>query len=204
MITVVDRARLHLATGSAVYRRWEQRTGARITGWSVRRRWATFVLLPTLLFCCGGTVLGVPAAWIARETIDASRGAPSPDAAADSYLMALGYNNEDGLLAILDNDHQGKLLAQWRTYRAAMDSTSPPPSRLDFSSLAVGPVSDHRAEVTADVSATWWRTGDRVGGYGSEAFTWRFKTREDNGWQVSAVEPPEWCGGYVRLDACKR
>ena len=105
-------------------------------------------------------------------------------------------------LAILDNDHQGRLLNQWRDYRTAMDQTTSPPSRLDFSSLAVGPVVDSRAEVTTDVSATWRRTGDRIGGYGSEAFTWRFETREDNGWQVSAVEPPTWCGGYVRLDAC--
>jgi hypothetical protein len=42
------------------------------------------------LICCGGTFVGVPLAWIARQTIEASRGAPSPDAAADSYLTALG------------------------------------------------------------------------------------------------------------------
>ena len=79
-----------------------------------------------------------------------------------------------------------------------------PPSRLYVSALTVGPMPDRRAEVTAEVSATWLRTGGRVGSYASEAFTWRFETREDNGWQVSAVKPPEWCGGYVRLDACNR
>ncbi|WP_246608155.1 hypothetical protein [Paractinoplanes toevensis] len=184
------------------YLRWESRAVRRLGGWSVPRRWATFVLLPTLLFCCGGTVVGVPAAWVLRQTMEASRGAPSPDAAADSYLMALGYNTEDGLLPILDNDHQDDLLAEWRAYRKAMDNTSPAPSRLDFGALAVGQVVDGRAEVTTEVSATWWGTDGRAIAYSSEEYTWRFKTREDNGWQVVSVEAPTWCGGYVRLDAC--
>ena len=36
------------------------------------------------------TAFGVPAAWVLRATVEASRGAPSPDAAADEYLMVLG------------------------------------------------------------------------------------------------------------------
>jgi hypothetical protein len=67
------------------------------------------VLLPTLLICFGGTVAGVPVAWVLGQTIEASRGAPSPDAAADEYLMALSYDNEDGLLPILANDRQEAL-----------------------------------------------------------------------------------------------
>jgi hypothetical protein len=142
-------------------------------------------------------------AWVFRETIEASRGAPTPDAAADDYLMALSYNNEDGLLPILDNGHQDALLAGWRAYRRAMDTTTPRPSRLDYGGLTVGPVVDGRAEVTTEVAATWWGGDGHATGYTSDQFVWRFQTREDNGWQVVSVEAPTWCGGYVRLDACK-
>ncbi|GID98020.1 hypothetical protein ACFQFC_15835 [Amorphoplanes digitatis] len=185
------------------YVRWEHRKAARFNSWSSGRRWATFVLLPTLVFCCGGTVVGVPVVWAIRETVEASRGAPSPDAAANEYLMALGYDTEDGLLPVLDDDHQDELVAEWRAYRKAMDSTNPPPARLDFGALAVGPLDDGQAAVTADVSATWWDTGGPATSYRSKAFTWRFRAREDDGWQVVSVEAPAWCGGYVRQDACQ-
>jgi hypothetical protein len=158
--------------------------------------------MPTLLLCCGGAVVGVPVAWVLRETIKASKGAPSPDAAADDYLLALSYNNEDGLLAVLDNNHQDKLLAGLHAYRKAMDTTTPPPSRLDYAGLKVGPIVDGRAEVTTDVSATWWGTDGHAMAYSSTKHTWRFQTREGNGWQVVSVDAPTWCGGYVRLDAC--
>ena len=183
------------------YAEWEERTAARFAHWSLGRRWTTFVLVPTVVMCCGGTVAGVPLAWVLRETVEASKGAPSPDAAADDYLMALSYNSEDGLLAILDNDHQDKLLAGWRAYRKAMDDTTPRPSRLDYTGLTVGPVVDGKAEVTTEVAVTWW-LDDGNAGYSSGEHTWRFQTREDNGWQVAAVDSPAWCGGYVRPDAC--
>jgi hypothetical protein len=83
-----------------------------------------------------------------------------------------------------------------------MDGTTPPP-KLEYGSLTVGrPVVDGRAEVTTDVSATWWGAGEGAGGYRSQTRSWRFQTREDNGWQVMAVDAPTWCGGYIRLDAC--
>lgn len=189
-------------TSKAGSLRWEQRKVDRLSTWSVRRRWATFVLLPTLLVCCGGMVVGVPVAWVLRQTIEASRGAPSPDAAANGYLMALGYNNEDGLLPILDNDVQDRLLTGWRAYRKAMDNTNPPPARLDFGALTLGRIVGGRAQVAVDVSATWWATDGHALAYSSEKHTWRFQTRDDNGWQVTAVDAPSWCGGYVRLDAC--
>ena len=203
MITDVDPTLDRSARIAAAFRGWETRTAARFIHWSVRRRWTVFVLLPTLLICGGGTVAGVPVAWVFGETIKASRGAPSPDAAADDYLMALSYDNEDGLLAVLDNDNQDTLLAQWHAYRDAMKATNPPPSRLNFGSLIIGPRANSHTEVTTDVSATWWSAdGGRTSGYKSTAYTWRFQTLEDNGWQVSAVEAPTWCGGYVRVDAC--
>jgi hypothetical protein len=45
-------------------------------------------------------------------TLEAGRGAPTPDAAADTYLAALSYGNDEGLLSLPDDDHQGDLL-QW-------------------------------------------------------------------------------------------
>jgi len=136
-------------------------------------------------------------------TIDAGRGASSPAAAADVYLGALGYNNDEGLLPLLDDHRQDQLLAQWRAYRDAMQHTSPPPARLDYGPLTVGPTAHGQAEVTAEVTATWWTTDNgRVGGYRSQAQPRRITTREDDGWRVSAVVSPAWCGGYVREDAC--
>src|SRR5690349_16022067 len=107
---------MRIFTGvSERYQQWEQRRLVRLSRWPVPVRWAVFVALPVLL-CCVGVA---PAAWVYRLTADASRGAPSPDAAADSYLMALGYGQEEGLVAILDNRHQDQLLAQWHAYRQA-------------------------------------------------------------------------------------
>lgn len=202
MITMFERGANRWARIKARYEAWERRKASRFAAWSDGRRLATFVLLPSMVLCCGGGVVGIPTAWALRETTEASRGAPAPDAAADSYLMKLGYNTEEGLLPILDNDRQDELLTRWRAYRKAMDTTTPPPSRLDFGALTVGPVVDGQAEVTTKVSATWWATDGRATAYSSEEHTWRFRTREDNGWQVVSVEAPAWCGGYVRLDAC--
>jgi hypothetical protein len=175
-----------------------------LSGWSVRRRYAVLVVLPALLCCCGGGVVGVPVTWFLRETVAAGRGAVSPDAAANEYLMALGYNQQEGLLPLLDDEHQGELLQQWRAYRADMDRTDPPPARLNFGSLAVSPITDGRAEVTTDVSATWWLTADsgRTTMYNSDTFQWRIETREDDGWRVSVVHTPAWCGGYVLASKC--
>ncbi|MFI5893786.1 hypothetical protein ACIA5D_27165 [Actinoplanes sp. NPDC051513] len=39
--------------------------------------------------------------------------------------------------------------------------------------------------------------------YKSRARTWRITTREDNGWQVTWVEAPTWCGGYVLAAKCR-
>jgi hypothetical protein len=53
------------------FQQWERRVGARLSGWSVRRRWLVLVLLPTLLICGCGTVVGIPAAWVLRTTLAA-------------------------------------------------------------------------------------------------------------------------------------
>jgi hypothetical protein len=163
------------------------------------------VLVPSFLCCCGGGVVAVPVTWFLRETEQAGKGAPTPDAAADAYLSALGYGQQEGLLPLLDDDEQDELLRQWRHYRAVMEGTDPPPARFDYAGLKVGPVVDGRAEVTTDVTATWWITQDngRVAMYDSEAYTWRIETHEDDGWRVSKVTAPTWCGGYVLASKCR-
>jgi hypothetical protein len=84
-----------------------------------------------------------------------------------------------------------------------MDGTDPPPSKLEFGALSVGSPAGGEVEVTADVSATWWGVDGRALSYRSRAQTWRIVTREDNGWQVSQVEAPAWCGGYVLASKCR-
>ena len=202
MITMTKPMLSHLAKVKARYESWERRRTARLATWTVGRRWLAFVLLPTLLICCGGTIVGIPVAWALRKTIEAGKGAPTPDAAADEYLMGLSYGTEDGLLPMLDHGHQDELLAEWRQYRHAMDQTTPKPSRLDYGSLTVGPINDGRAGVAVDVYATWWGTDGGASGYSSQKRTWRFQARDDDGWRLVAVDAPAWCGGYVRIDAC--
>jgi hypothetical protein len=166
----------------------------------VRRRWLTFVLVPLLALCC----CGVPAVWLFEFAVDTSSGAPTPDGAAHVYLLALSYDNTDGLITVLDDDHQDELLEQWHAYRDAMKATDPPPFRLDYGALTVRTVADDRAEVAADVSARWWSADDngRLSGYRSAEQRWRFETREDDGWQIVKVTAPAWCGDYVPPDKC--
>jgi hypothetical protein len=143
-------------------------------------------------------------AWLARSTIEAGRGAKSPDAAANEYLLALGYDQQEGLLPLLDHDRQRELLGQWRDYRAEMDSTDPRPSSLDYAGLTVSPTAAAHAQVRVRVAATWWPTeGGLAGGYSSQEFEWRFETRDSDGWRVTAVTAPAWCGGYVLASKCR-
>ena len=70
----------------------------------------------------------------------------------------------------------------------------------------MGPIVGGRAEVRTDVAAEWSGTDahGRLTGYRSSEHAWVFQTRDDGGWRVSAVTAPAWCGGYVRIDACRR
>lgn len=170
----------------------------------MRRRWTVLVLVPALVIGCCGGIVAAPLGWIVKETAAAGRGAATPTAAADEYLMALGYGQEEGLLPLLDDEDQDELLKQWRTYRAQMEGTDPPPARLDFDALEVGPIKDGRAEVSTDVSATWWNTeGERTSFYRSQQHRWVIETHDDGGWRVSAVHAPAWCGGYVLAAKCR-
>jgi hypothetical protein len=202
MITAVDRVAAQLTRAKAGYEQWEQRQIAkRFAGWSVRRRLTVFVLLPVVLIC-GAGVVSIPALWLVGATVDAGRGAPSADAAASEYLMRLSYGNEDGLLPVLDDSRQDELLGQWREYLAAMRATDPPPFRLEFEKLGLAPATRDQTEVRTDVQAVWWDTDNdgRTSGYSSSPRTWLIEVREDDGWRVSKVSAPPWCGadGYVR------
>lgn len=202
MITAIDHVLSRFARIRESYEEWERRqVASRLGDWSVRRRLLTFVLLPLMLLLCCGAPIGIPALVFVRETVEAGRGSPAPDAAANEYLMALSYATEDGLLPLLDNDRKDDLLEQWRAYLAAMQATEPPPFRLDFSHLDVGLESDRRTEVRIEVKAVWSDVDEngRQSGWISSPRTWLIETHEDDGWRVSRVNAPSWCGtsGYV-------
>jgi hypothetical protein len=185
----------------AAYERWEQRQlQHRFARWSRRRRIALFVLLPVVLICCGG-LLAAPGAWFVRETAAAGEGAPSPEAAANDYLMRLSYNDAAGLLPLLADDQQDRLLDQWQAYRGAMQSTAPPPFKLDIGRLRSGSVVGGRIAVSTEVQAVWREQDEngRLGGYKSLPLTWVIEAREDDGWRVVEVNAPPWRGpdGYV-------
>ena len=55
----------------------------------MRRGWVGFVLVPALLLCGAGLVVGVPLVWFITQTATANRGAASPSAAVTTYLEAL-------------------------------------------------------------------------------------------------------------------
>ena len=203
VITKVDQWIRRLRTVKTAYERWEQHQVARrFAGWSVPRRLVVFVVLPATMLCCGGGALGVPLLWFARETAEAGRGASAPVAAADEYLLRLSYGNDDGLLPLLDDDRQDQLLRQWHDYRDSMRSTDPAPFNLDLSVADAGSPAGDRSTVRIDVQAVWWSTdaNGRTGGYKSKPRTWVIEVREDDGWRVSRVDAPPWCGpgGYVQ------
>lgn len=184
----------------AWHKRIEGRVLARTRGWSTRRRYLAFVLAPLFVLCCCGTVVGAPLAWVVRITIEAGQGLPSPDAAADSYLLALSYDQDDGLLPVLADDGQDELVAQWRAYRADMEATDPPPDLLSWGPLDVSQSGHGRAQVLAHVSANWSSTDavGRLSMWQSDTHTWVIDAADDgDGWRVTRVQPPPWCGGYV-------
>jgi hypothetical protein len=199
---MIDEVRRLLRPVAARYYALESRVLAgRMSRWSVRRRWVALVLVPLFVGCCGGLV-GSPALWLLSATAEASRGKPSPVVAADAYLLALSYNEQDGLLPLLDDDAQADLLQQWHDLRAAMAATDDwgAPSVLGIIEMREGAISDGQATVEADVSATWWGKGGTPGtSIESKALTWRIETRDNDGWRVTRVVPPPWCGphGYV-------
>jgi hypothetical protein len=201
MIMGVDQFKRLWDAARAAYERWErQQLRRRFSAWSVRRRLAVFVLMPTLLICCGG-LLSVPGAWFVRETAAAGEGAPSPEAAANDYLMRLSYNDAAGLLPLLDDGQQDRLVEQWQTYRSAMQATAPPPFKLEIGPLRSGSVVGGRIAVSTEVRAVWREQDEngRLGGYKSLPLTWVIEAREDEGWRVVEVKAPPWCGadGYV-------
>lgn len=179
------------------------RARRRVARWPRWRRLLIFVVAP-LLLCCGSVAVAIPVLWVVNLTADAGRAANTPDAAANIYLMALSYGNEDGLVNVLANDRQDHLLAQWRKYRVAMKQTRPEPARLGWGSLAVAASSETTAHVSTDVTAAW--EFNETGGaefYKSAPKTWQFEARLEDGWQVTLVQAPRWCGDYAVPPACR-
>ncbi|MEU4216194.1 hypothetical protein [Actinoplanes sp. NPDC026623] len=189
--------------GSERVRAWQGRAARRLQGWSVRRRWVALVLLPVLLCACGGIGVGAPLSWVIGMTLEASKGAPTPAAAADEYLLALSYDSEGGLPAVLDDDQGDDLIAQWRAYRAEMRRGDTQPSKLEIAINSTNQTDEQRAVVDVGVQPIWWDEGGSGMSYAGDRQTWTFHARRDNGWQIEKVDPYPWCGGYVNAHACE-
>jgi hypothetical protein len=56
--------------------------------------------------------------------------------------------------------------------------------------------------VEVELYPVWWDKNGGAISYQGTAQVWTFRTREDNGWQIEAVTPYPWCGGYVDAKAC--
>jgi hypothetical protein len=76
MITATRRWKDRLATLTSRYLRWEERRTRRIRHWSMKKRWLAFVLVPVVVLCCGGVVVGAPVLSLLRITLEASRWGP--------------------------------------------------------------------------------------------------------------------------------
>jgi hypothetical protein len=187
----------------ARYEGWESRRVQRLSGWPRRRRWLVFVLLPVMLFCGGGTAIGIPIMWAIGLTADASKGAANPEAAVNIYLIALGYRNDDGLLPVLDDDQDDALMRQWNAYLAETRRGGTQPSKLDFDFRGQRQLDARHVEVIAGVSPVWWNTSGGATAMQGQRQDWRFRTHEDHGWQIDKVTPFPWCGGYITPEACR-
>src|SRR4051812_31468624 len=80
MIARINRWRPAVDQVAEEYQRWEQRHASRMRGWSTRRRWTVFVLLPVLLIGCGGSMWGSQTrlSWLTCESVPSSSGCQAP------------------------------------------------------------------------------------------------------------------------------
>jgi hypothetical protein len=205
MASIIDALRAVKDRARGTYANFEGRLLAGPAGrWTPRRRWVVAVLAPALALLCCCLPTAFPLIWLAKSTVEAGRGAPSAVAAANLYLLALGYDEDDGLLPVLDDERQDQLLEQWRAYRTAMQATpGGGPNRLDLARFQPEHASDRRTVVAVDVSATWWGRGGTAGtSLRSQPRTWRITTRDDDGWRVTHVDAPPWCGPGGYLPQC--
>lgn len=167
-----------------------------------RRRWPWVVLAALVL--CVAVPVGAVVVWVVRVTVEASSGEGSPDAAVTVYLLALSGGDDSGVRRVLAEDRRDELAEQWRAMRRDMTRTDQPVSKLEFGSLGVEGQGDDAARVTAGVRGIWWGVdGSGVSIQGME-HPWGFDTRRDSGgWRVLRVDAHPWCGGHVRVDACR-
>jgi hypothetical protein len=141
--------------------------------------------------------------WAIGVTQQASKGAANPEAAVNIYLLALGYQDDAGLLPVLDNDQGDELMKQWRGYIAEMHRGNTQPAKLEFTFTGSRPVGRGHVEIEASVWPVWWGGNGRTINSAGERHIWRFSTHDDRGWQIDTVTPYAWCGGYVTTEACQ-
>jgi hypothetical protein len=160
------------------------------------------VLLAALL-ALGVGLVAVPVLWLARETIKADAGEPSPDAAVNVYVQHLASGEEIGLGRIIASDRYDDLIEQWRMYRTDMERDRAP-NKLDISDIAIRYSAEDRATVTAKVRGIWWSSDGTATSINGSRRTWAFEARRDRGgWRVWDARLPSWCGAHVRVEACR-
>ncbi|MDI5937933.1 MULTISPECIES: hypothetical protein [unclassified Micromonospora] len=162
------------------------------------RRWVLYLAAGLALCVAGPAAAG--AGWVATKTVEADRGQPTPDAAANVFMLAVSSGEELGLRAALAPSRRDELVDEWRRIRGDITRTSPQPSKVSAGVFVVDDQGDDRAQVVTEVQAVWWGTVSMAG----TPHAWRFETRRDGGgWRVWSVDPHPWCGGHVRAEACR-
>ncbi|TDB74272.1 hypothetical protein E1165_14965 [Micromonospora sp. KC723] len=142
---------------------------------------------------------------MAVKTHQADQGQPSPDAAANVFMLAVSSGEELGLRSALAPQHRDELVNEWREIRQDISRTEPAVSKVTAAAFVIEHQDDDRAQVVTEVRAVWWPTdGGGLMMHGSP-YPWRFETRrDDGGWRVWSVDPHPWCGGHVRASACEQ
>ncbi|MEU7776236.1 hypothetical protein AB0C44_33400 [Micromonospora taraxaci] len=164
------------------------------------RRWVLYLAIGLALCVGGPAVAGV--SWFAVKTAEADKGQPTPDAAANVFMLAMSSGEELGLRAALAPQRRDELLDEWRSVRRDITRTDPLPSKVNAGVFVVEDQGDDRAQVVTPVHAVWWQDGG-ISMAGAK-HPWQFEVRHDRGgWRVWSVDPYPWCGGHVRVEACR-
>ncbi|MFF5071611.1 hypothetical protein ACFY2R_10495 [Micromonospora olivasterospora] len=166
------------------------------------RRWLLY--LAAGLALCTGAPAAAGVGWTTARTYEADQGQPSPDSAANVFMLAVSTGEEIGLRSALAPQRRDELLNEWRGIRRDITRTDPQPSKVSTGVFVVEHQDDDRAQVVTDVQAVRWGEGFS-GSITGTPRPWRFEVHRDGGgWRVWAVDPHPWCGGHVRASACQQ
>jgi hypothetical protein len=164
-----------------------------------RRRRRLFLLLAAVLVVCVAAPVVVFIGWVAGQTVKASKGAPSPDAALVDWM----YSFRDPTAVDADRyvlpERRAELARVRDAFLAQLRQTAPG-ARVEVSSIAATETIDgDRATVTDHYLVSLPLEGT-VTSVHTRALAWTAEARRsDGGWRLWTVSVPPWCGsgGYV-------